>query len=52
MDLDVDWTLIDFEPPKKAAPVILKGCCPKCGKTLGKGAYMHVKHCKGVADAD
>jgi hypothetical protein len=49
---ETDWTLIDFEPPKKAAPVILKGCCQKCGKTLGKGAYMHVKHCKGAVDAD
>lgn len=48
---DTDWTLIDFEPPKKAAPVI-KGACPKCGKPLGKGGHFHVRACKGVADAD
>jgi hypothetical protein len=21
--------------------------CPKCGKQLGRGKYMHLKHCKG-----
>jgi hypothetical protein len=47
---DVIWTLIDFEPPKKAAPVISDGC-PKCGKKLGKGSHLHIKYCKGVIDA-
>ena len=22
--------------------------CPKCGKILAQGRYMHVKYCKGV----
>ncbi len=22
--------------------------CPKCGKQLGRGKYMHLKHCKGA----
>jgi hypothetical protein len=48
---DTDWTLIDFEPPKKAAPVI-PGCCPKCGKTLGKRGHFHIRACKGVTDAN
>lgn len=52
MDEDTDWTLIDFDEPKantgavKAAPV-LPSACPKCGKTLGRGKHLHLKHCKG-----
>lgn len=44
---DTDWTLIDFEPPKKAAPVI-KGACPKCGCRVGRGSAKHIKYCRGV----
>ena len=50
--LETDWSMVDFEPKKadaaKVAPVIApKGCCPKCGKHIGKGIYFHVKACKG-----
>lgn len=51
MDDEVDWSLISFEKPKKADAVkaapVLKGVCPKCGRTLGKGGHFHVKHCNG-----
>ena len=33
------------EPEKKPAP--LPNHCPKCGKQLGRGKYMHLKNCKG-----
>lgn len=41
-----------FKPvPNKApvapAPVIDPDSCPKCGKVVRQGKYMHQKHCKG-----
>lgn len=50
IDLDTDWTLVSFEPPKakEPAPIAEKGTCPKCGKHVGKGAYAHIKACKGA----
>jgi hypothetical protein len=33
------------EPITKPAPPPLN--CPKCGKQLGRGKYMHLKNCKG-----
>lgn len=33
------------EPEKKPAP--LPNTCPKCGRQLGRGKYMHLKNCKG-----
>ena len=30
------------EPP---LPKVAKGHCPKCGKHVGKGLYMHTKVC-------
>lgn len=33
------------EPEKKPAPPPLH--CPRCGKQLGRGKHMHLKHCKG-----
>lgn len=48
IDMDTDWTLMDFTPPKKAEPKpIDKGTCPKCGKHIGKGAHFHIKACDG-----
>jgi hypothetical protein len=51
---ETDWTLVDFDEPKKAGapvPVLSAKVCPKCGKEVGRGRYFHVKHCKGVPDA-
>ena len=31
------------QPPKVTDP----RACPRCGRILIKGRYMHVKHCKG-----
>jgi len=45
---DTDWSLMDFEPPKKpAAKPLSKGDCPKCGKHIGKGAHFHIMACDG-----
>jgi hypothetical protein len=33
------------EPDTKPLPLPLN--CPKCGKQLGRGKYMHLKNCKG-----
>ena len=46
--LETDWSLVDFDPPKKpAASLLLKGTCPKCGKHVGKGVHFHMKACDG-----
>lgn len=49
IDLDTDWTLVSFDPPKvkEPAPVGDKGTCPKCGKHVGKGVHFHVRSCDG-----
>jgi len=26
----------------------VRGACPKCGKKIGRGIAMHMKHCKGI----
>lgn len=49
---DVDWTLQDFTSPAekdamKKAVESEKGVCPKCGKHVGKGIFVHVKGCHG-----
>lgn len=46
IDMDTDWSLIDFDKPEKA-PIPLKHQCPKCGKKLGRGGHKHVKACDG-----
>jgi hypothetical protein len=38
-------TNYEREPHTKPTPPPLN--CPKCGKQLGRGKYMHLKHCKG-----
>ena len=46
--IDIDWQFFSFDPPKPVAqPVEAKGCCPKCGKHIGKGIHFHVKACDG-----
>lgn len=38
------------EDEKEQAPeakVLIPDECPKCGKTVKRGKYMHAKHCKG-----
>jgi hypothetical protein len=63
---DVDWTLLSFDDPKPKLSVVLpsgktysaegpdyrpqKGVCPKCGKHVGKGSYIHIKACNGHSD--
>lgn len=49
MDMDVDWSLIDFEAPKKPVPVVMtgKGVCSKCGRHIGKGLFAHMRACDG-----
>lgn len=49
--MDTDWVLVDFDEPKKAAPVAPakpeKGVCHKCGKHVGKGVHFHAMNCDG-----
>lgn len=33
--------------PLPVVQVVNMDACPKCGKVLGRGKYMHVKFCKG-----
>lgn len=49
IDLDTDWSLVSFDPPKakEPAPALDKGTCPKCGRGMGRGSAMHIKHCRG-----
>ena len=35
------------EPASKPQAVVPKDECPKCGKKVGRGRYMHIKTCKG-----
>jgi hypothetical protein len=35
------------EPISKPQAVVPKDECPKCGKRIGRGRYMHIKNCKG-----
>lgn len=35
------------EPISKPQIIVPKNECPKCGKKLGRGRYMHIKNCKG-----
>lgn len=51
VDFDTDWTLIDFTEPKPAASKDTpKGCCPKCGRGIGRGSATHIKYCLGKTD--
>jgi hypothetical protein len=35
------------EPITKPQTIVPKDECPKCGKRIGRGRYMHIKNCKG-----
>jgi len=35
------------EPVSKPMTVVPSDECPKCGKRIGRGRYMHIKNCKG-----
>ena len=37
------------EPQSKPQPVLPSNECPKCGKRIGRGKYMHIKNCKGAS---
>jgi len=39
------------ESPLPVVQVINMDACPKCGKSLGRGKYMHVKFCRGTVEA-
>jgi hypothetical protein len=36
------------EPVSKPIIAVPKDECPKCGKRVGRGRYMHIKTCKGA----
>lgn len=35
------------EPATKPQTIVPKDECPKCGKRIGRGRWMHIKNCKG-----
>ncbi len=35
------------EPASKPQTIVPKDECPKCGKRVGRGRWMHIKNCKG-----
>lgn len=40
------------EPETPPSPVVFPDTCPKCGKRLGRGKYLHLKNCKGPKDGE
>lgn len=36
------------EPVSKPQTIVPKDECPKCGKRVGRGRWMHIKNCKGA----
>ena len=43
-----DFTRVEDEKVEEAAPqAVLSDECPKCGKIVKRGKFMHQKHCKG-----
>lgn len=38
----------DEKAPQETPKEVLSDECPKCGKIVKRGKYMHQKHCKGV----
>lgn len=43
----LDRMKYEREPASKPQAIVPKDECPKCGKRIGKGRWMHIKHCKG-----
>ena len=42
---------VEEPAPVKLTPNQINAC-PKCGKVIGRGRFMHIKHCKGPTDGD
>lgn len=44
-----DYKKVDDEEKKAApAPVLIdQYACPKCGKSVPRGMFMHKRHCRG-----
>ena len=39
----------DFKPVEEEKPVEEKpDACPKCGRVVKQGRYLHIKHCRGA----
>ncbi len=45
--LDMNRPQYAREPISKPQVTVPKDECPKCGKRIGRGRYMHIKNCKG-----
>lgn len=45
--LDQNRPAYGREPVSKPQAIVPKDECPKCGKRIGRGRYMHIKNCKG-----
>lgn len=45
--LDMSRSAYMREPASKPQTIVPKDECPKCGKRVGRGRYMHIKNCKG-----
>ena len=64
MDMDTDWSLIDFnrkilqkqsiKPPAHypPRPERARGQCRYCGDHIGRGVAFHEKRCKQVTSDD
>lgn len=42
--------LLDDDEPETPGKLIKKGTCPKCGKHIGRGLFLHTRKCKGAKD--
>lgn len=47
MVLEKDPDFKKAESPQEVAKEVLADECPKCGKVVKRGKFMHQKHCKG-----
>lgn len=44
--LDYNKPAYAREPASKPQPTVPNDECPKCGKRIGRGRWMHIKNCK------
>lgn len=48
LDKQPDFRKVEDEKVQEAPPqTVLSDECPKCGKVVKRGKFMHQKHCKG-----
>lgn len=49
LDKNPEFRKVEDEKVEEApkAKVLIPDECPKCGKTVKRGKFMHQKHCKG-----